>query len=119
MARRILLHGFRLADLRCSSCTQSSPKIQGYDVVLGGLNPHSHLSKARLLASKLLPWVHAQVLGGLVVQPFGLLTHSKLFLPLSKMFPSAHSNITVGSGHPLALSWKLRHSEGNSVKSGS
>lgn len=60
--------------------------------------------------------VHAQVLGVLVIQPFSLLIHSKLFLLPSAMFPSAHPNISAGSRYSPALSWKLLYSEGNSVR---
>lgn len=60
--------------------------------------------------------MHAHVLGGLAVQPFSLLTRSKVFLPCSAMFPNAHPNVSVGSGHPLAHSLKLHHCEGNDVR---
>lgn len=101
----------------CSSHTQSSPEVWGYNVVLVGLNPHSCLSKVQLFTSKWFPGVrlHAWVLGGLVVWPFSLLTHSKLFLPCSAMSPNAHPKTSVGSRQPPALAWKLHHCEGIDV----
>lgn len=55
--------------------------------------------------------MQTQVLVGLIVQPFSLLIQSKLFLPPQQvLIPTSQLDLAT------LLSWKLPHSEGNSVR---